>query len=446
MPAHFVRFVIFADLKNRMMSKKRVAFTSLGCKLNFSETSWIAQKFESAGYERVDDGLPADVYIINTCTVTELANKKSRQAIHKIVNRKPDTIIVAVGCYSQLNPDEVASISGVDYVLGSDNKMDAIKLIDNLSKQPTPIVATTGKSSIFEPVYSFGDRTRSFFKVQDGCDYFCSYCAIPHARGRSRSNTVTHTLEVAREAVAKGIKEIVLTGVNIGDFGRANGESLYQLLIGLEQIDGLERLRISSIEPNLLTDQIIEHVATSKVIMPHFHIPLQCGTDRLLKLMRRRYDRQLFADKILRVKQLMPDACIAADVIVGVPTESEQDFDEARDFIRSMPLSYLHVFPYSERANTIAVRMPMVPNEIRKHRSQMLIESGRQMSATFIGGQIGRLRPVLFAAEPFNTNMYGFTDNYIRVKAKADAILINTIQNVHLEQMTDDGEVIGIID
>lgn len=427
------------------MNQKKVAFISLGCKLNYSETSWIAQQFENAGYERVHENENPDVFIIDTCTVTELANKKSRQAIHKILNRKPDTILIAIGCYTQLKPEEVASIEGVDYIFGSDNKMDAVKIIGNLQKQEKPIVSITKESTIFEPIYSFGDRTRSFFKVQDGCDYFCSYCTIPHARGRSRSNTVARTVEVAREAVGKGIRELVLTGVNIGDFGRANGECLYQLLVELEKIDGLKRIRIGSIEPNLLTDQIIEHIVDSKIIMPHFHIPLQCGTDRLLSLMHRRYTTNFYAKRIERIKELMPDSCIAADVIVGVPTETEADFDESCKFIKSLPLSYLHVFPYSERANTLAVRMQMVPNEIRKHRSQQLIAFGKQKTAEYIGSQLGKTRPVLFEAEPFNTHIYGFTDNYIKVKVKADSQLINKIANVELNALKGDEEVEGNI-
>lgn len=427
------------------MNQKKVAFISLGCKLNYSETSWIAQQFENAGYERVHENENPDVFIIDTCTVTELANKKSRQAIHKILNRKPDTILIAIGCYTQLKPEEVASIEGVDYIFGSDNKMDAVKIIGNLQKQEKPIVSITKDSTIFEPIYSFGDRTRSFFKVQDGCDYFCAYCTIPHARGRSRSNTVARTVEVAREAVSKGIRELVLTGVNIGDFGRANGENLHQLLIELEKIDGLQRIRIGSIEPNLLTDQIIEHIVDSKIIMPHFHIPLQCGTDRLLSLMHRRYTTNFYAKRIERIKELMPDSCIAADVIVGVPTETEADFDESCKFIKSLPLSYLHVFPYSERANTLAVRMQMVPNEIRKHRSQQLIAFGKQKTAEYIGSQLGKTRPVLFEAEPFNTHIYGFTDNYIKVKVKADSQLINKIANVELNALKGDEEVEGNI-
>ena len=424
---------------------KKVAYISLGCKLNFSETSWIVQQFENAGYERIDNHEQADVVVVDTCTVTELANKKSRQAIHKILNRAPETILVAIGCYTQLKPDEVAEIEGVDYIFGSDNKMDLTDIIGNLQKQPKPVISVSKESRVFEPIYSFGDRTRSFFKVQDGCDYFCAYCTIPHARGRSRSNTLAHTVEVAREAVARGIREIVLTGVNIGDFGRANGENLYLLLLELERIEGLKRLRISSIEPNLLTDQIIEHVVDSEVIMPHFHIPLQCGTDRLLALMHRRYTTSFYAKRIELIKNLIPDACIAADVITGVPTESDADFDEACNFIKSMPLSYLHVFPYSVRANTLAARMEMVPNEIRKHRCQDLIGIGKTMTKAFIDSQIGSTRPVLFEAEPFGKEMCGFTDNYIRVKTPANQAFINTVQNVRIDRYIGDNEATGTI-
>jgi len=425
--------------------QKKIAAISLGCKLNFSETSWIMQQFENAGYERVHENSEADVFIINTCTVTELANKKSRQAIHKIINKKNSTIIIAIGCYTQLKPEEVSEIKGVDYIFGSDNKMDIINNIPNLKKQPKPIISITKESSIFEPVFSFGDRTRSFFKVQDGCDYFCSYCTIPHARGRSRSNTIKHTIEIAKQAVNKGIKEIVLTGVNIGDFGRANGEDLFGLLLELEKLEGLERLRISSIEPNLLTDQIIEHVADSKVIMPHFHIPLQCGSDRLLALMHRRYTTGFYSQRIEKIKRLMPDACIAADVIVGVPTESDTDFEEICNFVKSLPLSYLHVFPYSIRANTLAARMQMVPNEVRKHRSQSMIALGKTMTKAFIDSQLGKKRPVLFEAEPFNSEMCGFTDNYIKVKVAANHEFVNRIKYVKLQETTDNDEVIGEI-
>ena len=424
---------------------KKVAYISLGCKLNFSETSWIVQQFENAGYERTDNESQADVTVIDTCTVTELANKKSRQAIHKILNRNPKTILVAIGCYTQLKPGEVAAIEGVDYIFGSDNKMDLTDIISNLKKQPTPVISVSNESRIFEPIYSFGDRTRSFFKVQDGCDYFCAYCTIPHARGRSRSNTVARTIEVAREAVARGIREIVLTGVNIGDFGRANGENFFQLLTELERIDGLKRLRISSIEPNLITDQIIKHVADSKVIMPHFHIPLQCGTDRLLTLMHRRYTTEFYAKRIELIKSLMPDACIAADVIVGVPTELEADFDEACRFVGSLPLSYLHVFPYSERANTLAVKMQMVPNEIRKHRSQQMIAVGQTLTKRFIDSQTGKTRPVLFEGEHASGEMCGFTDNYIKVNVQTDQNLVNQIQNVELQQPLGGDEMRGRI-
>jgi threonylcarbamoyladenosine tRNA methylthiotransferase MtaB len=429
-----------------MVVAKKVAFTTLGCKLNFSETSGIARQFEEAGYIRVNDNDKADIFIINTCTVTELANRKSRQAMRKLVNRNPGARFVAIGCYSQLNPDEVAAIEGVDLVLGSDNKFEIINLINKLGDQKSeqPLTIVTPTKELFKPVYSFGDRTRSFLKVQDGCDYYCSYCTIPNARGRSRNNTIENTVIAAREVVEKGVKEIVLTGVNIGDFGRTTQENFFDLLLQLERIDGLQRLRISSIEPNLLTDQIIEHVAGSKIIVPHFHIPLQCGTDNLLRLMRRRYTTGFYAKRIEKIKTLMPNACIAADVIVGVPGETEEEFANACAFVESIPLSYLHVFPYSVRKNTLAAHMPaQVPVEIRKQRSLAMIELGIKKSGEFISSQMGTTRTVLFEAEPINTHMYGFTDNYIKVKVKANINYINQIKPVELIKQIDNQEVIG---
>jgi len=429
------------------MTNKTVAFSTLGCKLNFSESSWLSQQFENAGYERVAGNCPADVHVVNTCTVTELANKKSRQAIKKIINAKPDTIVVAVGCYTQLNPQEVANIEGVDIILGSNNKMNLVSIISSLTKHPEkPIVLVDNESSVFEPVYSFGDRTRSFFKVQDGCNYFCSYCAIPHARGRSRSNTLERTLDVAREIASKGVKEIVLTGVNIGEFGKTYNQTLFDLIRGIESIDGIERLRISSIEPNLLTDEIIEYVVNSKVVMPHFHIPLQCGTDELLQSMHRRYSTSFYAQRIEKIKQLMPDACIAADVIVGVPGETEELFNQSCNFVSNLPLSYLHVFPYSERANTLAARMPnQVPVAERHQRSQHMIALGEQLSKKFITSQLGKKRTVLFESKPFDEYMYGFTDNYIKIRTTANSSYINQIKQVEIIEQIDSNEAFGKI-
>ncbi len=424
---------------------KKVAFTTLGCKLNFSETSGIAQQFEKQGYERVNDNEPADIFVINTCTVTELANRKSRQAIRKLINRNPNAKIIAVGCYTQLNPEEVAAIQGVDLILGSDNKFDAVQLVNQLEKN-NPKIYTSTKNQPFEPVYSFGDRTRSFLKVQDGCDYYCSYCTIPQARGRSRNNTIENTVLAAREVVAKGVKEIILTGVNIGDFGRSTNETFYDLILALEKIEGLKRLRISSIEPNLLNDQIINQVVNSQVIVPHFHIPLQCGTDELLRSMRRRYTTAFYAKRIETIKKLIPDACIAADIIVGVPGESEEAFRKSMQFIESIPVSYLHVFPYSERKNTLAVKMPeQVPVEERRARSKMMIELGDVKAEQFIKSQLGKERMVLFESEPFNTHMYGFTDNYIKVKVKANAQCINEIKTVRLTEYVSTEMVTGMI-
>jgi threonylcarbamoyladenosine tRNA methylthiotransferase MtaB len=440
---------LYGKTGDKMAEAKKVAFTTLGCKLNFSETSGIAQQFEINDYIRVDDHEAADIFVINTCTVTELANRKSRQAIRKLINRNPDAYIIAIGCYSELSPDEVASIEGVDLVFGSENKFEIIDYLKQLNgdKRDKPIIVSSKNKELFKPVYSYGDRTRSFLKVQDGCDYYCSYCTIPIARGRSRNNTIANTVAAAREVVEKGIKEIILTGVNIGDFGCSTKENFLDLLLNLEQVEGLERLRISSIEPNLLTDQIIEHVARSKVIVPHFHIPLQCGTDDLLRSMRRRYTTAFYAKRVMQIKNLMPDACIAADVIVGVPGETETAFEDTCRFVESLPVSYLHVFPYSVRNNTLAAKMPnKVPIEVRKQRSLTMIALGNKKTDEFIQEQIGKIRPVLFESEPFNTYMYGFTDNYIKIKAKASKECINQVKLVkltrYLGQNVASGEII----
>ena len=343
--------------------------------MNFSETSDIANQFEKAGYLRVEDEEPSDIFVINTCTVTELANKKSKQAIRKVINHNPKAIIVAVGCYTQLKPEEVARIDGIDLILGSDNKNAVVEEVEKITTKGTAnlVINKLSKETPFVPSYSFGDRTRSFLKVQDGCDYYCSYCAIPNARGRSRNNSIELTVEKATEIVSKGVKEIILTGVNIGDFGKSTDETFFDLIKALEELPGLERLRISSIEPNLLTDEILERVSHSKVVVPHFHIPLQCGTNRLLQLMKRRYTTSLYQKKIETIKRLMSDACIAADVIVGIPGETEEEFEQTVQFIRSIDVSYLHIFTYSERENTLAVKMDQqVPVEIRKKRSKAL--------------------------------------------------------------------------
>jgi len=430
------------------MVKKKVSFITLGCKLNFAETSDIANKFVDAGYLRVDAGEKTDVCIINTCTVTELANKKSKQAIKKIIKNNPLAKVVAVGCYTQLKPEEVAEIEGVDLILGSANKFDVLKQIETIEKgsKTKIIIDIDVRERIFTPSYSFADRTRSFLKVQDGCDYFCSYCTIPKARGKSRNNTIAETVNKAKEVVNKGIKEIILTGVNIGDFGRSTGETFYDLIKELDKINALERLRISSIEPNLLTDEILDFALNSKTIVPHFHIPLQCGTNNLLQLMRRRYTTDFYKSRIDKIKTMMPDACIAADVIVGVPGETESEFEKSCEFIKSIDVSYLHVFTYSERENTLAAKMSdQVPIEIRKQRSKIMHQIAKEKEITFHSQHINTVREVLFEAQNNNGKMYGFTDNYIKIEVTFDKSLINKTKKVYLEKMTDSGFVKGKI-
>jgi threonylcarbamoyladenosine tRNA methylthiotransferase MtaB len=431
-----------------MEQKKKVALTTLGCKLNFSETSTIANQFEQAGYARVDVDEPADVFVINTCSVTELANKKSKQTIRKIIKHNPNAKIIAVGCYSQLKPEEVSKIEGVNLVLGSENKFQILEALERLEQGAHQIVDVkeTNHVQTFTPSYSFGDRTRSFLKVQDGCDYFCSYCTIPYARGRSRSNSVAQTIAKANELIEKGIKEIILTGVNIGDFGKGTDENFFHLVQAFEKLDGLERLRISSIEPNLLTDEILEFIATSHKVVPHFHIPLQCGTDKLLRLMRRRYTTAMYAKRIKKIKTLMPDACIAADIIVGVPGETEDDFAQTLDFIQSIDISYLHIFTYSERENTLAVKMPgQVPIPVRKERSKIMHKIAAQKQKLFKLQHLQTKRKVLFEAQEINGNISGFTDNYIKIELPFNADLINTSHWVQLEKLLDNGNVYGSI-
>jgi len=424
---------------------KKVAFLTLGCKLNFSETSGIARQFETEGYLRVDGNEPADVVVINTCSVTEMANKKSKQAIRKMIHHNPNAKVIAVGCYSQLKPEEVAQIEGVDLILGSANKFSVLDYLKKLDEgHSVKIIDDEQMTGAFVPTYSFGDRTRSFLKVQDGCDYFCSYCTIPKARGRSRNNSIEATLLTASEIIEKGVREIILTGVNIGDFGRSTNEQFFDLIQQLSALNGLERLRISSIEPNLLTDEILKFVADSKVIVPHFHIPLQCGTDHLLRLMRRRYTTSVYRMRVEKIKSLLPDACIAADIIVGVPGETEEDYKQSCEFIQSLDISYLHVFTYSERENTLAAKMDnQVPVEIRKERSKLMHQIGEQLQSNFHRQHLGTIRPVLFEAQFDKKYIYGFTDNYIRVQVPVQEQLINTVRQVRLESQAGEGIVNG---
>jgi threonylcarbamoyladenosine tRNA methylthiotransferase MtaB len=420
----------------------------LGCKLNFAETSDIANKFVDAGYLRVNTGEKADIFIINTCTVTELANKKSKQAIKKIIKNNPSAKVIAVGCYTQLKPEEAAQIEGVDLILGSANKFNVLHEIENIEKKSKPkiIIDTDTQERVFTPSYSFADRTRSFLKVQDGCDYFCSYCTIPKARGKSRNNTIAKTVKKAEEIIDKGVKEIILTGVNIGDFGKSTNESFFDLIKELDKIQKLERLRISSIEPNLLTDKIIEFALQSKTIVSHFHIPLQCGTDNLLRSMRRRYTTAFYKKRVEKIKQMMPEACIAADVIVGVPGETEDEFIKVCKFIENIDVSYLHVFTYSERENTIAAKMPdQVPMEIRRKRSKIMHNIAKKKEINFHKQHLNTIREVLLEANSNNGKMYGFTDNYIKVEIPFNKSLINKTKKVYLKELTDLGFVKGEI-
>ncbi len=431
--------------KFKLDMSKYFEITTLGCKLNFAESSEITRQMLELGYLKLTENNTPDFIFVNTCTVTELANKKSRQAITKLKNKYPNAKIVVAGCYSELKSDEVVDIEGVSLVLGVNNKYDLVKHIPNLNGS-AQIIPSTDKS--FKPSYSFGDRTRSFFKVQDGCDYYCSYCAIPFARGRSRNNNIKQTIEKANEVAKKGAKELILTGVNIGDFGRSTGENFFDLLKELEQVEGIKRIRISSIEPNLLKPQIIEFVSKSDIAVPHFHIPLQCGTDNLLKRMRRRYTTNLYRQRIDLIKTLMPHACIAADVIIGVPGETEEEFAETCKFLNSLPISYLHIFTYSERDNTPAIRMDkQVPVNIRRQRSKIIKDIALKKQLEFYNEHLNTTREVLFEAYIKKGVMFGFTDNYIKVEVPADTNLVNKIAKVKLVSISKNkhhviGEVI----
>jgi threonylcarbamoyladenosine tRNA methylthiotransferase MtaB len=435
-----------------MIPYKKVAFYTLGCKLNFSETSTIARLFENNGIAQVDFFEKPDIYVINTCSVTDYADKKCRNLVRKALNHNPDAFIAVIGCYAQLKPDEIAKIEGVDIVLGAAEKFNILEHIEKneaINKQTATVYSSAIKDvKEFVPAYSFGDRTRSFLKVQDGCDYFCSFCTIPLARGTSRSASIENTVKKAKEVAAKGIKEIVLTGVNIGDFGKNSGETFLELIQKLDNITGVERFRISSIEPNLLSDEIIRFVAGSQKFVPHFHIPLQSGSDKILKLMRRRYDTELYKNRITYIKSLMPDCCIGVDVIVGFPGETENDFNDTCNFITGLDASYLHVFTYSERENTTATRMTdVVPQNERNRRNKVLQIISEKMKRKFYSAHIGQVRPVLFEngeaeAEDF---IYGFTDNYIKVKTKRNNELINNITPVLLSGLDGNGEMIAHI-
>lgn len=421
---------------------KTAVYYTLGCKLNFSETSTIGRALREAGVRTARKGERADICVINTCSVTEVADKKCRQAIHRLVKQHPDAFVVVTGCYAQLKPDTVAKIAGVDVVLGAEQKKDLLRYLGDLQKRGTGEAYTSALKDIhtFAPSCSRGDRTRFFLKVQDGCDYFCSYCTIPFARGRSRNGSIVSLVEQARRAAAEGGKEIVLTGVNIGDFGKTTGETFFDLVKALDEVDGIERYRISSIEPNLLTDEIIEFVARSKRFMPHFHIPLQSGSDEVLKLMRRRYDTALFAAKVGKIKQLMPDAFIGVDVIVGTRGETEECFEQAYRFIQSLDVTQLHVFSYSERPGTQALKIDHTVSPEEKHRrSQLLLLSSEEKTRAFYARHIGQAMPVLLERSKPGTPMHGFTPNYIRVEVPHDDALDNRMVMVRLGGFNEDG-------
>ena len=428
-----------------MNPNKKVAFHTLGCKLNFSETSSIARMFEEEGFARVDFDDSPDAYVINTCSVTDNADKKCKQLVKKALKVNSNAFIAIIGCYAQLKPQEIAQIYGVDMVLGASEKFKIVEHFRNIEKKEkaTIVASKINQVNQFIPSYSKGDRTRSFLKIQDGCDYFCSFCTIPLARGKSRNNSILSTVKVAKEIANTAIKEVVLTGVNIGDFGQGKtGETFYQLVQELDKVEGIGRYRISSIEPNLLENSIIDFVAQSNKFMPHFHIPLQSGSDKMLKNMRRKYDTELYTNKILKIKSVMPNACIGVDVIVGFPGETEEDFLETYHFLNELPISYLHVFTYSERQNTTAIKMDgVVAKEERSKRSKMLHILSDKKKSYFYEQHLGKSFNVLFESDQGNQFLTGFTENYIKVKVPYTKGLENKICAVQLENIDTDGIV-----
>lgn len=435
--------ILFFMIDTTVFQDKKAVYYTLGCKLNFAETSTIGKSLKDAGIRTVRKGEKADIIVVNTCSVTEVADKKCRQAIHKLVKSHPGAYVIVTGCYAQLKPDTVADIEGVDLVLGAEQKGDLMKYLGTLEKKAHGEAITTATKDIrkFSPSCSRGDRTRYFLKVQDGCDYFCSYCTIPFARGRSRNGTISEIVEQARNVAAEGGKEIVLTGVNIGDFGKTTGETFFDLVKELDKVEGIERYRISSIEPNLLTDEIIDFVSTSKRFMPHFHIPLQSGCDEVLKLMRRRYDTELFASKIRKIKQLMPDAFIGVDVIVGTRGETPEYFETAYNFIKSLDVTQLHVFSYSERPGTQALKIDYVVSPEEKHaRSQRLLELSDIKLKEFYARHKGKEAVVLAEHSKPGMPMHGFTDNYIRVELDSEKAKDNQLVKVRLGDFSSDGE------
>lgn len=426
---------------------KKVAFYTLGCKLNYSETSTISRQFANSGFDTVNFTEQADVYVINTCSVTDHADKKCRKVVKEALKYSPNAYIAIVGCYAQLKPQEIAEIPGVDIVLGAAEKFQLVDYISDLTKNPKAVVYNQPieETKTFIGSYSFGDRTRTFLKVQDGCDYSCSFCTIPLARGSSRSSTISEVLEQAKEIAASGVKEIVLTGVNLGDFGIRNGQRedrFFDLVKALDEVEGIDRIRISSIEPNLLSDDIIDFVAQSKRFVPHFHIPLQSGSDKILGLMRRRYRSDLYNERVAKIKSVMPECCIGVDVIVGFPGETREDFIDTYNFLNELDISYLHVFTYSERENTLAAEMDgSVPGAQRADRNKMLHILSDKKRRAFYESQLGKTHEVLFEGDQKEGYMHGFTRNYVKVKTPYDPLLVNELRTVELLQIAADGDV-----
>lgn len=437
-----------------MLEDKKAVYYTLGCKLNFAETSTVGAELKARGVRTARKGEIADICVVNTCSVTEVADSKCRQAIHRLVRNHPGAIVVVTGCYAQLKPEQVSAMEGVDLVLGSNEKgqiVDAILERMQMMPEERKLAAhehrtvRTADIRNFMPSCSCGDRTRYFLKVQDGCDYYCTYCTIPFARGRSRNGSIELLVSQAREAAMAGAKEIVITGVNIGDFGKTTGESFLDLLKALDAVEGIDRYRISSIEPNLLTDEVLQFCAKSRAFMPHFHIPLQSGSDEVLRLMRRKYDTALFRSKVERVLELMPDAFIGVDTIVGTRGETEELFQEAYDYMASLPVAQYHVFPYSERPGTKALEIPhKVRPEEKKERSQKILDLSERITHDFYNRYIGKVRPVLLEHSKSKRTMYGFTDNYIRVEitlpdGTSSDMVDNTIVDVRLGEWNEDG-------
>lgn len=449
----FINFAAF--LSTNMNSRKKVAFYTLGCKLNFSETSTIARSFSDEGFDRTDFTECADVYVINTCSVTENADKRFKSIVKQAQKVNPDAFVAAVGCYAQLKPHELAAVDGVDLVLGATEKFKLTGYINDLLSRPERHKGIgevhsceIEEADFYVGSYSIGDRTRAFLKVQDGCDYKCTYCTIPLARGISRSDTMANVLKNAQEISAQNIKEIVLTGVNIGDYGKGefgnkkHEHTFLDLVTQLDNVEGIERLRISSIEPNLLKNETIDLVSKSRAFVPHFHIPLQSGSNAILKMMKRRYMRELYVDRVAKIREVMPHACIGVDVIVGFPGETSEHFLETYNFLTELEISYLHVFTYSERDNTEAVNMDgVVPMNVRNKRSKMLRGLSVKKRRAFYESQLGKTRTVLFEGENKEGYIHGFTENYVKVKAPWNPELINTLHQVELTNIDDDGLV-----